>query len=104
MNKAFSKHTTGQESVTFQVMYYSALIKELIKEFTKQSEQVGKVMQINIVYSEMSTTFVFSRKLKVNGTLEARHVFPLNMPTLMDKQLGYLFKTFRTIRNFNEDI
>ena len=44
MNRAFSENTTEQESVTFQVMYYNALIKELIKEFTKQSEQVGKVM------------------------------------------------------------
>ena len=104
MNRAFNENTTGQETITFQVMYYNALIRELIKEFTRQSEQLGRAVQINIIYSEMSTTFVFSKKLKVNGTLEARHVFPLNTATLMDKQLGYLFKTFNRIKNFNEDI
>ena len=104
MNRAFSENTTGQESITFQVMYYNALIRELIKEFTRKSEQLGKAVQINIIYSEMSTTFVFSKKLKVNETLEALHVFSLNTGTLMDKQLGYLFKTFNRIKNFNEDI
>ena len=61
-------------------------------------------MQINIIYSEMSTTFVFIRRLKINGTLEARHVFPLNTPDLMDEQLEYLFKTFNRIKNFNTDL
>ena len=52
------------------------------------------------MYSEMSTTFVFIRRLKINGTLEVRHVFPLNTPDLMDEQLEYLFKTsFKTSRN-----
>ena len=56
------------------------------------------------MYSEMSTTFVFTIRLKINGTLEARHVFPLNTPDLMDEQLGYLFKTFNRIKNFNTDL
>ena len=85
-------------------MYYNALIRELIKEFTKQTKHLRKVVQIHIMYSEMSTTFVFTRRLKINGTLEARHVFPLIMPDLMDEQLGYLFKTFNRIKNFNADL
>ena len=56
------------------------------------------------MYSEMSTTFVFTRQIKINGTLEAQHVFPLNTPDLMDEQLGYLFKTFNRIKNFNADL
>ena len=82
MNRAPNKNTFGQESTTFQIMYYNALIKELIKEFTKQTKHLGKVVQINIMYSEMSTTFVFIRRLKINGTLEVRHMFPLNTPDL----------------------
>ena len=70
MNRASNENTTGQESTTFQIMYYNALIRELIKEFTKQTKHLGKVVQINIMYSEMSTTFVFTRRLKINGTLE----------------------------------
>ena len=85
-------------------MCYNALIRELIKEFTKQIKHLGKVVQINIMYSEMSTTFVFTRRLKINGTLEAQHVFPLNMPDLMDEQFGYLFKTFNRIKNFNANL
>ena len=85
-------------------MYYNSLIRELIKEFTKQTKHLGKVVQTNIMDSEMSTTFVFIRRLKINGTLEARHVFPLNTPDLMDEQLGYLFKTFNRIKNFNADL
>ena len=34
MNRASNENTTGQESTTFQIMYYNALIRELIKEFT----------------------------------------------------------------------
>ena len=71
MNRASNENTIGQESTTFQIMYYNALIRELIKEFTKQIKHLGKVVQINIMYSEMSTTFVFTRRLKINGTLEA---------------------------------
>ena len=71
MNRASNENTTGQESTTFQIMYYNALIRELIKEFTKQIKHLGRVVQINIIYSEMSTTFVFIRRLKINGTLEA---------------------------------
>ena len=56
------------------------------------------------MYSEMITTFVFIRRLKINGTLEARYVFPLNPPDLMDEQLEYLFKTFNRIKNFNADL
>ena len=104
MSRAFNENTTEQESTTFQIMYYNALIRELIKEFTKQIKHLGKVVQVNIIYSEMNTTFVFTRRLKINGTLEARHVFPLNMPDLMDEQLGYLFKTFNRIKNFNADL
>ena len=103
MNRA-SNENTGQESTTFQIMYYNALIRELIKEFTKQIKHLRKVVQINIMYSEMSTSFVFTRRLRINGTLEARHVFPLNTPDLMDEQLGYLFKTFNRIKNFNADL
>ena len=103
MNRASNKNTTGQESTTFQIMYYNALIRELIKESTKQIKHLGKVVQINM-YSEMSTTFVFIRRLKINGTLEAQHVFPLNTPNLMDEQLEYLFKTFNRIKNFNADL
>ena len=51
-------------------MYYNALIRELIKEFTKQTKHLRKVVQINIMYSEMNTTFVFMKRLKINGTLE----------------------------------
>ena len=83
MNRASNKNTTEQESTTFQIMYYNVLIRELIKEF-KQIKDLGKVVQINIMYSKMSTTFVFIRRLKINGTLEARYVFPLNTPDLMD--------------------
>ena len=101
MNRASNENTTGQESTTFQIMYYNALI---IKEFTKQIKHLGKVVQINIMYSEMSTTFVFIRRLKINGTLEVRHVFPLNTPDLMDEQLEYLFKTFNRIKNFKADL
>ena len=36
MNRASNENTTGQKSTTFQIMYYNALIRELIKEFTKQ--------------------------------------------------------------------
>ena len=36
MNRASNENTTGQESTTFQIMYYNALIRELIKEFTKK--------------------------------------------------------------------
>ena len=61
MNKASNENTTGQESTTFQIMYYNALIRELIKEFTKETKHLGKIVQINIMYSEMSTTFVFTR-------------------------------------------
>ena len=104
MNRASNKNTTGQEGTIFQITYYNALIRELIKEFTKQIKHLGKVVQINIMYSEMSTTFVFIRRLKINGTLEARHVFPLNTPDLMDEQLEYLFKTFNRIKNFNADL
>ena len=104
MNRASNKNTTEQESTTFQIMYYNALIRELIKEFTKQIKHLGKVVQINIMYSEMSTTFVFIRRLKINGTLEVQHVFPLNTPDLMDEQLEYLFKTFNRIKNFNADL
>ena len=104
MNRASNENTTRQESTTFQIMYYNALIRELIKEFTKQIKHLRKVVQINIMYSEMSTTFVFTRRLKINGTLEAQHVFPLNTPDLMDEQLGYLFKTFNRIKNFNADL
>ena len=104
MNRASNENTTGPESTTFQMMYYNALIRELIKEFTRQTEQLGKVVQVNIMYSEMSTTFVFTRRLKINGTLEARHVFPLNTPNLMDEQLRYLVKTFNRIKNLNENI
>ena len=104
MNRASNENTIGQESTPFQIMYYNTLIRELIKEFTKQIKHLGKVVQINIMYSEMSTTFVFTRRLKINGTLEARHVFPLNTPNQMDEQLGYLFKTFDRIKNFNADI
>ena len=104
MNRASNENTTGQESTTFQIMYYNALIRELIKEFTKQIKHLGKVVQIKIMYSEMSTTFVFTRRLKINGTLEARHVFPLNTSDLMDEKLRYLFKTFNRIKNFNADL
>ena len=104
MNRASNENTTGQESITFQIIYYNALIREVIKEFTKQTKHLGKVVQINIMYSEMSTTFVFTRQLKMSGTLEARHVFPLNTPDLMDEQLGYLFKTFNRIKNFNAEL
>ena len=71
MNRVSNENTTGQESTTFQVMYYNALIRELIKEFTKQVKHLGKMVQINIIYSEMNTTFVFTRRLKISGTLEA---------------------------------
>ena len=70
MNRGSNENTIVQESTTFQIMYYNALIRELIKEFTRQIEHLGKVVQINIMYSEMSTTFVFTRRLKINGTLE----------------------------------
>ena len=56
MNRASNENPTGQESTTFQVMYYNALIRELIKEFTKQVKHLGKMVQINIIYSEMNTT------------------------------------------------
>ena len=104
MNKVSNENTTKQGSDTFQTMYYNALIRELVKEFNKQVKHLRKTVQINIMYSEMSTTFVFTRKLKIKGTLEAQHVFPLNTPDLMDQQLQYLFKTFNRIRDFNEDI
>ena len=71
MNRVSNEKTTGQESITFQIMYYNALIRELITKFTKQVKHLGKMVQINIIYSEMSTTFVFTRRLKINGTLEA---------------------------------
>ena len=71
MSRASNENTTEQESTTFQIMYYNALIRELIKEFTKQIKHLGKVVQVNIIYSEMNTTFVFTRRLKINGTLEA---------------------------------
>ena len=71
MNRASNENTTGQESTTFQIMYYNALIRELIKEFTKQTKHLGKIVQINIMYSEMNTTFMFTRQLKISGTLEA---------------------------------
>ena len=42
MNRASNENTTGQKSTTFQIMYYNALIRELIKEFTKQIKHLGK--------------------------------------------------------------
>ena len=42
MNRASNENTTGQESTTFQIMYYNALIRELIKEFTKQTKHLRK--------------------------------------------------------------
>ena len=55
------------EAVPFNVMYYHALIKEIVKEFTKQSKQVGQAFQINIFYSEHQTVFILTKKFAING-------------------------------------
>ena len=75
-------------------MYYHALVKEIVKEFTKQSKEVGEAFQINIFYSETQAVFIFTKKFATNGVLEARHVFPLRSESLMDRQLTSLFTTF----------
>ena len=93
MNKTFS------EPLTFRAMYYNALVEELIKVFTKESEQIGNAVQITIIYSSTKTDFIFAKKITVSGKVEARHVFPLNSETLMDKQLVPLFKAFYRIKN-----
>ena len=80
-------------------MYYDELVKELVKTFTKESEQIEKAVQINIIYSSTRTDFIFTRKITVNGKIEARHVFPLNSETIMDKQLVALFKTFYRVKD-----
>ena len=80
-------------------MYYDELVKELIKTFTKESEQIGKAVQITIIYSSTRTDFIFTKKITVNKKIEARHVFPLNSETIMDKQLVALFKTFYGVKN-----
>ena len=80
-------------------MYYNELVKELVKVFTKESEKIGKAVQINIIHSSTRTDFIFTKKITVNGKIEARHVFPLNSETIMDKQLVALFKTFNRIKN-----
>ena len=88
-------------AVPFNVMYYHALIIEIAKEFTKQSKQVGKTFQINIFYSETQTVFIFTKKLKINGVLEACYVFPLRSESLMDEQLALLFATFYRTKKFD---
>ena len=37
-------------TLPFNVMYYHVLIEEIVKEFTKQSKEVGQAFQINIFY------------------------------------------------------
>ena len=85
----------------FNVMYYHALVKEIVKEFTKQFKEVGEAFQINIFYSETQAVFIFTKKFATNGVLEARHVFPLRSESLMDRQLTSLFTTFYRTKNFN---
>ena len=89
------------ETLPFNVMYYHALIEEIVKEFTKQSKEVGQAFQINIFYSETQAVFIFTKKFAINGVLEARHVFPLKSESLMDRQLTSLFTTFYRTKNFN---
>ena len=89
------------ELLPFNVMYYHALVKEIVKEFTKQSKEVGEAFQINIFYSETQAVFIFTKKFATNGVLEARHVFPLRSESLMDRQLTSLFTTFYRTKNFN---
>ena len=88
-------------ALPFNVMYYHTLIEEIVKEFTKQSKQVGQTFQINIFYSETQTVFIFTKKFAINGVLEARHVFPLKSESLMDRQLTSLFTTFYRTKNFD---
>ena len=88
-------------ALPFNVMYYHALIKEIVKEFTKQSKEVGQAFQINIFYSETQAVFIFTKKFATNGVLEARHVFPLRSESLMDSQLTSLFTTSYRTKNFN---
>ena len=108
LNKRTEKKKTKQkmskvcdEALPFNVMYYHALIKEIVKEFTKQSKEVGQAFQINIFYSETQAVFIFTKKFATNGVLEARHVFPLRSESLMDRQLTSLFTTFYRTKNFN---
>ena len=89
------------EPLPFNVMYYHALVKEIVKEFTEQSKEVGEAFQINIFYSETQAVFIFTKKFATNGVLEARHVFPLGSESLMDRQLTSLFTTFYRTKNFN---
>ena len=88
-------------ALPFNVMYYHALIEEIVKEFTKQSKEVGQAFQINIFYSETQTVFIFTKKFAINGVLEACHVFPLRSESLIDRQLTSLFTTFYRTKNFN---
>ena len=55
------------ETQPFNVMYYHALIEEIVKQFTKQSKEVGQAFQINIFYSETQTVFIFTKKFVING-------------------------------------
>ena len=50
-------------ALPFNVMYYHALIKEIVKEFTKQSKEVGQAFKINIFYSETQTVSSSPRSL-----------------------------------------
>ena len=79
-------------------MYYHALVKEIVKEFTKQSKEVGEAFQINIFYSETQAVFIFTKKFATDGVLEARHVFPLGSESLMDRQLTSLLPHFTGLR------
>ena len=81
-------------------MYYNELIKELIKVFTKESEQLRKSVQINIIHSSTQTEFIFTKEITPQATLEARQVFPLNSETIMERQLVALFKTFNRVKNY----
>ena len=58
MNKVYD------EALPFNVMYYHALVKEVVKEFTKQSKEVGEAFQINIFYSETQAVFISPRSLR----------------------------------------
>ena len=63
-------------------MYYHALVKEIVKEFTKQSKEVGEAFQINIFYSETQAVFIFTKKFATNGVLEALPCIPIKIRIL----------------------
>ena len=60
-------------------MYYNELVKELVKVFTKESEQIGKAVQINIIHSLTRTDFIFHQENYCQWENRGKTCFPLEL-------------------------